>query len=96
MIHPLAVIKSQAFIENLEDALSIRELIGMCKFNILVYEYNKNYENQLVDATNKFKAYREYLAFLLSLNYKYNNTKAKTAYWSSDIIMEYKETNESI
>jgi len=97
MMHPLINKTSTHYdaeektaIQEMEEFMTIQELISACRFNIYKYQYRKNYKGAKVDDEAKIQTYQDYFVFLNSINYAYHNSVAKNAYKALDIKMEYR------
>ena len=67
-LHPLINPNSKHYdteektaIELLEEQLTVSEMIGFCKGNIIKYEYRKEHKGAKEDDEVKIKTYRNYL-----------------------------------
>lgn len=75
ILHPLINEKSAGHydngsittIEKIEQRLSVTEMIGFCKANILKYEERKELKGQLEADIEKIKTYKNYLELLIKL-----------------------------
>ena len=77
-------------IEQLEEMLTIREMIGFCKGNIFKYEYRADYKGQKDSDLQKIQTYRNYLDFLYTLVGIYEeDTQVKEIYIREGIEIEY-------
>jgi hypothetical protein len=64
-------------IEELEQQLTVTEMIGFCKANIFKYEYRKEHKGQAEEDDVKINTYEKYLKVLFNIDTKFtNNTVA--------------------
>lgn len=59
--------ESKSAIEELEEQLSLSEMIGACKFNIFKYTYRQDKKGQKEADLKKIETYVNYLKFLEEL-----------------------------
>jgi hypothetical protein len=98
MIHPLINKNSAHYdaggktaIEELEEMLTLREMIGFCKGNIKKYSYRADHKGQKSDDLKKIETYRNYLDFLYTLVGIYeDDASVKEVHDREKIKMEYK------
>ncbi len=71
-LHPLINPKSSHYdngsittIEKMEARLSVTEMIGYCKGNVLKYDERKELKGQLESDIEKIKTYKNYLEVLI-------------------------------
>ena len=76
MKHPLINPNSKHYdaggktaIEELEEMLTIREMIGFCKGNIFKYEYRAEHKGQKESDFKKIQTYKDYLDLLEGVYY---------------------------
>lgn len=73
-LHPLINPRSTHYdsgsittIEKIEQRLSVTEMIGFCKANVLKYDERKELKGQLEADIEKIKTYKNYLEVLIKL-----------------------------
>jgi len=97
MMHPLINKDSAHYdaggktaIEELEEMLTLREMIGFCKGNIKKYSYRADYKGQKDSDLRKIKTYRNYLDFLCTLvGIHGEDIKVKEIYIREGIAIKY-------
>lgn len=100
MLHPLINPDSKHYesegksaIEELEERLSLTEMIGACQFNIFKYTYRQDKKGQRESDLKKIETYVNYLKFLESLADRPKVQAGwivKNVYDYCDIQIEYK------
>ena len=91
MKHPLMNVSEICnSIKEMEEKMTVREMIGFCKGNIYKYEYKR--EN--VGTTDKDdvmrSAYYDYMRILLNIDYEYHDVTVNKAYEIVGIEMEHR------
>ena len=86
-LHPLINPNSKHYdreyrsaIEILEERLTINEMIGACKFNIIKYGYRKEAKGQKASDIEKIKTYQDYKQLLENLDERYLNVIVSEAF----------------
>jgi len=72
-------------IEEMEEKLTLREMIGFCKGNIFKYEYRKVKKGQKEKDIVKIQNYKNYLSILEKLSLIDDSILAKVAFSQRNI-----------
>jgi len=97
MLHPLINQNSKHYdaqektaIEMIEERLTVSELIGACKFNILKYEYRKEHKGAKDEDEAKILTYKNYLELLESIHKEYRDFNVSDAYKVIELRIQYR------
>ncbi len=72
--------EEETAIEQMERAMTVIEMIGACKYNIMKYEYRKKHKGQLESDEVKLKNCRDYLKLLNSFIFKHSDIAVEEAF----------------
>jgi hypothetical protein len=96
-LHPLINKNSKHYdtgnkttIEKLEDILTVREMIGACKFNIYKYEDRADFKGQKKEDLEKIKTYVDYLELLLTIDSMSSDFTVKKAFELNGLSFKYR------
>jgi hypothetical protein len=98
-LHPLINPKSKHYdtggktaIEELEEQLTVIEMMGFIKGNIFKYEYRKAHKGQSVEDEEKIATYDNYMQIIDECSYSgYAHTIVKDAYKALEINFTYNQ-----
>ena len=80
-------------IEEIEEKLTLVEMIGAVKFNIMKYESRRGKKDVDGEEEQKIKRYSQYLEYLEAVPSKYALYYTKIALFMGDIRLKYPKAN---
>ena len=82
--------EQKSAIEIIEEQLTVNEMIGACKFNIIKYGYRKEAKGQKISDIEKIHTYVMYQELLESLSARYQDVIVSDAFEYSGLEFRYR------